>query len=100
MFDFQIKDNDAAKRFFDPLPDWYVEALQQRIEVGSVPGWMKPGDPPGPGSFADWLDSRSPWLILSAGMLALSALCFVVGRRIHTTVADAQGSASAARVSD
>ncbi len=99
-FEFYIEDRDAAKRFFGPLPDWWTEALEHNIEVARVPDWMKPGEPPASWSFTDWLGSRSPWLILAAGMLALSALCFVVGSRIDTTAADAQSSAGAARVSD
>ena len=93
-------DRYAGKRFFAPLPDWYTEALQHNIEVTRVPDWMKPGESPASWSFTEWMYFRSPLLILTTGMLALSALCFVVGSRIHTTVADAQGSAGAARVSD
>jgi hypothetical protein len=89
-FEFQIKDSDAAKRFFAPLPDWYAEAIQRKIEVASVPEWMKPGEPPPSRSFAAWLDRRSPWLILAAGMLALSVLCFVVASRIGSQSAGAQ----------
>jgi hypothetical protein len=100
VFDFRIRDSDAARQFFAPLPDWYTEALQHNIEVARVPDWMKPGEAPPSWSFTEWMDSRSPVLILAAGILALSALCFVVGSRIHTTVADAPGSASAARVPD
>jgi len=99
-FDFQIRDSDAAKRFFAPLPDWHTEALQHKIEVARVPDWMKPGAPPASWSFTDWLDSRSPGLILAAGVLAFGVLCFVVGSRIDRILADAQGSAGAARVSD
>jgi len=99
-FDFRIEDTDAAKRFFAPLPGWYAEALQHNIEVSRVPYWMKPGEPPVPWSFTDWLGLRSPWLVLAVGMLASSLLCFVVAGRIDQTVADAQGSAHAARVSD
>jgi hypothetical protein len=95
-FDFRIENSDAAKRFFAPLPDWYAEALQHNIEVSRVPDWMKPGEPPASWSFTEWLDSRSPWLILAAGMLALSVLCFVVARRIDRTTANAKSSAGAA----
>jgi hypothetical protein len=100
VLDFRIENSDAAKRFFAPLPDWYAEALQHNIAVSRVPDWMKPGEPAAPWSFTDWLGSRSPWLILAAGVLAFGVLCFVVGSRIDRTVADAQGSAGAARVSD
>jgi hypothetical protein len=98
VFDFQIKDDDAAKRFFAPLPDWYAEALQHKIEVARVPDWMKPGEPPASWSFAEWLDSRSLWLIPAAGMLALSVLCFVVTSRIDRTTAIAESSTGAAQV--
>jgi hypothetical protein len=87
VFDFQIRDSDAAKRFFAPLPEWYTEALQHNIEVARVPDWMKPGEPPTSWSFTGWLDSRRPWLILAAGMLALSVLCFVVVRLCVTRAA-------------
>jgi hypothetical protein len=91
-FDFQIRDSDAAKRFFAPLPDWYAEALQRNIEVGSVPDWMKPGEPPATWSFTAWLDSRSFWLILAAGMLGLSVLCLVVASRINKATTGADSS--------
>lgn len=81
-FEFYIRDEDAAKRFFGPLPDWYAEALQHNIEVSRVPDWMKPGEPPASLSFTEWLDSRSSWLILAAGMLVLSLFCFVAGSGI------------------
>jgi hypothetical protein len=81
-FEFQIRDSDAARQFFTPLPDWHTEALEHKIEVGRVPDWMKPGQPPAPLAFVDWLDSRSPWLILAAGMLALGVLCLVAASRI------------------
>jgi len=85
-FEFYIGDSDAAKRrFFAPLPDWYIEALQHNIEVASVPDWMKPGEPPAPWSLTEWLHSRSSWVILVAGMLASSVLCFVVASRIKRT---------------
>lgn len=45
-FYFQIRDEDSAKRFFAPLPDWHTEALEHNIEVARVPDWMKPGEPP------------------------------------------------------
>jgi hypothetical protein len=99
-FEFYIEDRDAAKRFFGPLPDWYTEALQHNIEVARVPDWMKPGEPPAPGSFTDWLGSRSPWLILAAGMLAFSALCFVTAIRIDRTKPIAKSGVRGVRVSD
>jgi hypothetical protein len=89
-FTFRVNDTDAAKRFFAPLPDWWAEALQHNIEVASVPDWMKPGEPPAPWSFSDWLGSRRSWLILAAGMLAASALCFVVAGRIDRTMASTE----------
>ncbi len=82
VFEFHIRDSDAAKLFFAPLPDWQIEALRRNIEVARVPDWMTPGEPPAPWSFTEWLDLRSPWLVLVAGMLVLSALSFVVARRI------------------
>ncbi len=96
-FEFYIRDADAARRFFAPLPVWYTEALQHNIEVARVPDWMKPGDPPAEWSFTDWLGSRTPWLILVTGMLALSALCFVLGSRIDMTTADTNRSVGGVR---
>ena len=93
-------DRYAGERFFAPVPEWHTEALQHNIQVARVPYWMKPGEPPARLSFTGWLDSRSTVVILAAGTLVLSVLCFVVGSRIDRTVADAQGSAGAARVSD
>ena len=87
VFVFHIRDSEAAERFFAPLPDWYTEALRHNIEVARVPDWMKPGEPPASWSFTDWLDSRRYWLILAAGMLALSVLCFVVASQIDRTAA-------------
>ena len=97
VFDFRIETSDAAKRFFAPLPDWYAEALQHNIEVARVPDWMKPGEPPATWSFTEWLDSRSPWLILTAVMLALSVLCFVVASRIDRTMAGTNSSVGGVR---
>ena len=96
-FEFYIEDRDAAKRFFGPLPDWWTEALGDNIEVARVPDWMKPGDPPAEWSFTDWLGSRAPWLVLITGMLALSALCFVLGRRIDMTTDDTNRSVGGVR---
>jgi hypothetical protein len=92
VFEFQMKDSDAAKRFFAPLPGWYAEALQHNIEVSRVPDWMKPGEPPASWSFTDWLDLRSSWLILAALMLAFSLLCFVVASRIDGTSEESSGA--------
>ena len=61
-------DRDAGERFFfAPLPEWHTEALQHNIQVARVPYWMSPGEPPTPLSFAGWLGSRSPVVILAAG---------------------------------
>lgn len=92
-FEFPIRDSDAAKRFFAPLPDWHTEALQHKIEVDRVPDWMKPGEPPAPSSFGEWLESRSSWLIPAAVLLVLSALCFVIAGRIDRTRPIAKSSA-------
>ncbi len=96
-FEFYIRDSDAAKRFFAPLPDWYAEALQHNIEVARVPDWMKPGEPPAAWSFTDWLSSRSTVFILAAGLVAFSVLCFVVGRRIERITVAEDRSAGGAR---
>jgi hypothetical protein len=61
--------------------------MQHNIEVARVPVWMKPGEPPAAWSFTDWLYSRRSWLFAAAGILILSALCFVVGSRIDRTAA-------------
>ncbi len=87
VFGFRTRDSDEAKQFFSPLPDWYIEALQEKIEVARVPDWMKPGAPVASWSFRGWLDSRRSWLIFAAGMLAVSVLCFVVANRIDGAAA-------------
>jgi len=96
-FDFSIRDADAAKRFFAPLPDWYTEALQHNIEVARVPDWLKPGEPSASWSFTEWLDLRSTWLILASGMLVLSVLGFVVGSRIGRTADGTSSSVGGVR---
>ncbi len=85
-FDFRIESSEAAKRFFAPLPDWHTEALQHKIEVDRVPDWMKPGEPPAPWSFGEWLELRSSRLILVVGMLMFSASCFIFANRIDSLV--------------
>jgi len=96
-FDFRIEDSDVTRGFFAPLPDWYAEALQHKIKVASVPDWMKPGEPPSSWSFTGWLGSRSSVLILAAGMLAVSVLCFVVAGRIDRTTTIAENGAGGVR---
>lgn len=96
-FEFPIRDSDAAKRFFAPLPDWHTEALQHKIEVDRVPDWMKPGEPPAPWSFGEWLESRSSWVIPAAVLLALSALCFVAAIRINRVMPTAKAGVGGVR---
>ena len=86
FFEFYILDGDSARRFFAPLPGWYTEALQHNIEVARVPDWMKPGEPPAPWSFGEWLELRSSRLILVVGMLMFSASCFIFANRIDSLV--------------
>ncbi len=85
--EFYIRDDDAAKRFFAPLPDWYAEALRQNIEVSRVPEWMKPGEPP---TFPDWLDWQTLWITPALVALALGVICFVTSRRLRATMPDAR----------
>jgi hypothetical protein len=91
-------DRYADQEFFAPLPDWYTEALQHNIEVARVPYWMKPGEPPAPWSFREWLELRSPWLIPAAVLLAVSALCFVTASRVDSTRPTAKNGVGGARV--
>ena len=58
---------------------------------------QKPGEPPASWSFAEWLGSRSSVLILAAGMLAVSVLCFVVAGRIDRTTTIAENGAGGVR---
>ncbi len=90
-------DRYAGERFFAPLPKWHTEALQHNIQVARVPYWMNPGEPPAPLTFTGWLGSRSPVVILAAGMLVLSVLCFVAAGRIDRTTAGTNSSVGGVR---